>query len=145
MNLNNYAIYNILSGQIIQICAAESIESLSHLITPEQNVLLMPNYVTDTTYYVENDTYVAIPAKPGPYYIFDYTTKTWVQDYNLASTAVIRRRNEQLYASDWTQIPNNPLTPEKQQEWAVYRQELRDVTLQPGYPFNVVWPTQPSS
>jgi hypothetical protein len=31
-----------------------------------------------------------------------------------------------LNESDWTQIPNNPLTPEYSAEWAVYRQELRD-------------------
>lgn len=31
-----------------------------------------------------------------------------------------------LYGSDWTQIPNNPLTPEYSAEWAIYRQELRD-------------------
>lgn len=33
---------------------------------------------------------------------------------------------EFLNACDWTQIPNNPLTPEYSAEWAVYRQELRD-------------------
>ena len=32
----------------------------------------------------------------------------------------------ELANSDWTQIPNNPLTPEYSAEWAVYRQELRD-------------------
>tara|TARA_R110000822_G_scaffold131494_2_gene268495 strand:+ start:818 stop:1045 length:228 start_codon:yes stop_codon:yes gene_type:complete len=31
-----------------------------------------------------------------------------------------------LYESDWTQIPNNPLTPEKSVEWATWRQQLRD-------------------
>ena len=31
-----------------------------------------------------------------------------------------------LSNSDWTQIPNNPLTPEYSNAWAVYRQELRD-------------------
>ena len=31
-----------------------------------------------------------------------------------------------LSDSDWTQIPNNPLTPEYSAEWAVYRQSLRD-------------------
>ena len=31
-----------------------------------------------------------------------------------------------LDGSDWTQIPNNPLTAEYSAEWAVYRQELRD-------------------
>jgi hypothetical protein len=32
----------------------------------------------------------------------------------------------ELSNSDWTQIPNNPLTPEYSAEWAVYRQELRN-------------------
>jgi homogentisate 1,2-dioxygenase len=32
----------------------------------------------------------------------------------------------ELSNSDWTQIPNNPLTLEYSAEWAVYRQELRD-------------------
>ena len=32
----------------------------------------------------------------------------------------------ELANSDWTQIPNNPLTPEYSAEWAVYRQSLRD-------------------
>jgi hypothetical protein len=31
-----------------------------------------------------------------------------------------------LNESDWTQIPNNPLTVEYSAEWAVYRQQLRD-------------------
>jgi hypothetical protein len=52
-------------------------------------------------------------------------------------------RNNLLQQSDWTQIPNGPLTAEQQQAWAVYRQELRDITSQSGYPFNVIWPTPP--
>jgi len=30
-----------------------------------------------------------------------------------------------LYESDWTQIPNSPLTPAKVTEWATWRQSLR--------------------
>jgi hypothetical protein len=48
-------------------------------------------------------------------------------------------RNFLLRNSDWTQIPNNPLTQEKQQEWALYRQKLRDVTNTKPY----VLPTEP--
>jgi len=33
---------------------------------------------------------------------------------------------QMLYESDWTQIPNNPLTPQKSAEWATWRQQLRD-------------------
>jgi hypothetical protein len=53
------------------------------------------------------------------------------------------KRDELLYASDWTQIPNNPLTTQAQEAWATYRQELRDVTAQSGYPFNVTFPIAP--
>ena len=36
-------------------------------------------------------------------------------------------RNEKLTATDWTQIPDNSLTPEKRNEWLFYRQALRDI------------------
>jgi hypothetical protein len=62
----------------------------------------------------------------------------WVLIIDIKNT-----RNLLLYESDWTQIPNNPLTVEQQQAWADYRQQLRDIKSQPGYPNNVIWPTPP--
>jgi hypothetical protein len=41
--------------------------------------------------------------------------------------ALIRIRNRKLYETDWTQLPNSPLTQEQQELWAKYRQELRDL------------------
>ena len=38
-----------------------------------------------------------------------------------------RIRNEMLLVSDWTQLPNAPLTDEEKKEWETYRQELRDL------------------
>jgi hypothetical protein len=49
-------------------------------------------------------------------------------------------RNNELTATDWTQLPDSPLTTAKKAEWAVYRQELRDVTEQEN-PREIVWPT----
>ena len=51
-------------------------------------------------------------------------------------------RNELLFQSDWSQIPDNQLTEQKKSEWITYRQELRDVTLQED-PFNINWPQKP--
>lgn len=88
-------------------------------------------------------------SSPGIYYKYHLASRQWVntateqQAYDLAAQNATLQRNTRLYDSDWTQIPNNPLTSEQQQAWAVYRQELRDITMQPGYPFNVVWPTPP--
>ena len=90
-----------------------------------------------------------LPFSPNPNYSYNINTKQWEdarteqQKYNDAAQPVIFQRDKLLYASDWTQIPNNPLTTEQQQAWAIYRQELRDITTQSGYPFNVIWPTPP--
>lgn len=49
-----------------------------------------------------------------------------------------------LSTSDWTQLPNAPLTDAKKQEWAEYRQSLRNITEQTNYPFEINWPVAPT-
>lgn len=49
-------------------------------------------------------------------------------------------RNNLLTASDWTQVVDAPVD---QAAWAEYRQALRDITSQEGFPHNVVWPVKP--
>ena len=53
-------------------------------------------------------------------------------------------RNRLLAASDWTQLADATLTDEKKAEWATYRQALRDVPTQDGFPNNITWPDEPS-
>lgn len=53
------------------------------------------------------------------------------------------KRNTLLAESDWTQLIDSPLIPEQKTAWANYRQELRDVTTQAGFPWEVTWPTEP--
>jgi len=55
-----------------------------------------------------------------------------------------RKRNKYLTETDWTQVPDSPLTNQKQTEWQVYRQSLRDITSQVD-PFNISWPTPPEN
>jgi hypothetical protein len=49
-------------------------------------------------------------------------------------------RNEKLKESDWTQVIDSPVD---QTVWATYRQALRDVTAQEGFPWTITWPEQP--
>jgi hypothetical protein len=55
----------------------------------------------------------------------------------------IARRNSLLEQSDWTQLPDVPLSSEQKAAWASYRQALRDITDQPGFPDNINWPVAP--
>lgn len=50
------------------------------------------------------------------------------------------QRNKLLADSDWTQLPDSPLTVLDKADWSTYRQQLRDVTLQSD-PFAIVWPS----
>ena len=95
-------------------------------------------------YRADNGTLVDMPAKPGDTYTFNYETKAWEPDPSWAQVVVLTKRLQLLQESDWTQIPNGPLTSAQQTAWATYRQELRDITSQSGYPTNVVWPTPPA-
>ena len=47
--------------------------------------------------------------------------------FNFLWDELVEKRNNKLFASDWTQMPDSPLTAEKKTEWATYRQALRDV------------------
>ena len=50
-------------------------------------------------------------------------------------------RNQLLASSDWTQLPDVPQT--LKDAWATYRQALRDITAQSGFPRDIVWPVAP--
>jgi hypothetical protein len=54
--------------------------------------------------------------------------------------AMRQQRTEKLKDTDWTQVADAPVD---KAAWAAYRQELRDITAQAGFPWNVTWPTQP--
>lgn len=58
--------------------------------------------------------------------------------YDAKAADVRQERNQRLLGSDWTQgkdIPDTVSAP-----WAAYRQALRDVTVQVGFPYDVQWP-----
>ena len=62
----------------------------------------------------------------------------------VTSDSVRGQRNALLAASDWTQLLDAQLETEGLEAWTQYRQLLRDVTTQPGFPQNVTWPTAPA-
>lgn len=72
----------------------------------------------------------------------------WTQVWHLqelpeqqASANIRAERNRRLVDCDWTQLPDAPVD---HIEWATYRQALRDVSSQPGFPWNVEWPPIPA-
>ena len=64
------------------------------------------------------------------------------EEYELPITADQCReaRDILLIQSDWTQVADAPVD---QAAWAAYRQALRDVPEQEGFPESVIWPVRP--
>lgn len=54
--------------------------------------------------------------------------------------SVREQRTQKLKDSDWTQVADAPVD---QAAWATYRQALRDVPSQAGFPWEVQWPVEP--
>lgn len=53
-------------------------------------------------------------------------------------------RRRLLKHSDYTQMDDAPESVKANKEaWKVYRQALRDITLQKGFPLDVIWPEEP--
>lgn len=60
---------------------------------------------------------------------------------NRVAESVRTSRNQKLKETDWTQIPD--CTVDKT-VWKEYRQELRDISTQEGFPHDITWPEEPS-
>ena len=56
------------------------------------------------------------------------------------ATSVRSSRTVMLKDSDWTQVADAPVD---KAAWATYRQALRDVTAQAGFPWTIDWPVAP--
>ena len=60
-----------------------------------------------------------------------------------AATAVRAERDKLLASCDWMAIKAFEAGSAVSAEWAIYRQALRDVTAQEGFPLNVTYPDKP--
>ena len=98
----------------------------------------------DLTHRVENNELVELPPKPFDYSQFNYQTKEWFDPRTTASELEIvqYKRNTLLSESDWIVTRAMDVGTPVPEDWRVYRQALRDITLQPDI-FNIIWPTAP--
>lgn len=121
------AIYDTATGEIRSVVefSPSSIEDALLNIPEGFLAVEVGPEVTPATHYidVENDD---TPAERVP------------EASAEAGDALRVRRDDLLFACDWTQLPDAPLTDAQKAEWRVYRQALRDV------PQMGIWPIPPA-
>jgi len=80
-------------------------------------------------------------AATGEQTIRPYTSEEIAAVTAPPTTEEVRaNRNKLLAASDWTQVADAPVD---QAAWAAYRQALRDIPQQEGFPYSITWPVKP--
>lgn len=96
------------------------------------------------------DYYTQVVTEINPTLVSDEWVQTWQVGAASSERIQILRddaamgirltRNDILRSNDWTQLPDSPADSAT---WGTYRQELRDITNQVGFPTHVIWPTSP--
>lgn len=150
--MKNYIVYDLSSGEIIKsgICSDNDfqIQTFENESIIEGIGDMFSNYVlNETLHEYTNEQKLIKSYKPSYDCKWSNQTFEWIdirtdeQKFIEAETLVKLKRNELLVESDWTQLSDVPLS--NKNEWASYRQQLRDITMQSGYPFDVVFPKPP--
>jgi hypothetical protein len=104
---------------------------------------VQPTFDVATQELVVNDT---LDYKDGAW-LLGWVVKNLTQEQQAVrqqqkAMAVREQRNQKLKDSDWTQLADAPVD---KASWAAYRQELRDISAQPGFPWTVDWPVAPGA
>lgn len=115
-------------------------------------------YLVSLTY-VDGTTEIDAPELDCPLSQYQWVDGAWIlsdqtpqrvldsiaeETRQFAIKEALKKRLDLLSASDWTDTASAPARMgDLYQQWQTYRQSLRDITKQPGYPLNIIWAVPP--
>ena len=136
----NYLLFNE-SGEIISYISCDE----EDIINQRKSYIEASISKEDVrNFYIQNEELIKKPENPYTYGIFNYFTKTWEFDSITARLEIDIHRKQLLQESDWTDTVSAQTRLTNYAEWQTYRQALRDIPTQKGYPTDIVWPTPPT-
>jgi hypothetical protein len=103
-----------------------------------------PEYTEATQYLVRDDqpTYENETWTVG-WTVKDKTPEQIEADTDMKASQIRTERDERLAETDWVTIRATDTGEPVDPLWAAYRQSLRDITSQEGFPWTVTWPEKP--
>lgn len=139
--MKNYIVYNDL-GKILRTGTCLDGD---FLYQAGQDEYVLEGYADPDLYYIVDNAIVELPAKPSENHYFDYSTKQWVFNFELADSKAKHTRDRLLAEGPDRISPVwwSSMTEQEQQAWTFYRQALLDITEQADYPEFIVWPIKP--
>ena len=125
--------------------SVERIGEHSALVTFSENATEVKN--GENTAW-EADAYELVTAwTPTLYARIEADYPAWIAhakdlDYDKAAVEVRKRRDELIGTTDYLVAVDYPITAEKKAAAEAYRQALRDIPEQAGFPYDVIWATR---
>ena len=114
------------------------VQTLNRDAVPHKEVIRLKTE-EDATDPITGEVDQAQVGKPiyGNKWLVGYTAENKPQDQ--AESAVRNKRDQLLKETDWMALSDVTMSS----EMTSYRQALRDITDQTGFPYSVTWPTKP--
>jgi len=153
-----YVGYIASTGQIIRATLPMGQIPEEGTVTPEgltvkyiesTNGLTLGDFITHKYYNSELEAFASKGERPNV--CSTWNGSSWDVNYPQYLDYIREQRNARLIRSDWTQIPDAPLTEEQKAEALIYRQALRDmVGVMAADPDNyqreedIPWPIKPN-
>ena len=125
---NNYCFARNLSADRAAMLGVHKLK----IVTP-------PYFDIATQKRVEKDAVLVEGMWTQVYAVEDMSPEDGNQRYDERATKARTLRDVWLAETDWTALSDRTMKP----EMAAYRQALRDVTNQEGFPYAVDWPIKP--
>lgn len=73
-----------------------------------------------------------------------YNGEVTVEDIPMTADEARAQRDKLLAETDWTQVLDAPIDAATREAYRAYRQALRDLPEQEGFPGTITWPEMPS-
>lgn len=125
--------YNIETGEISRVLLLP----IHHNYQPSKGFDFIDGDYPDDRYYIIDGVAVERPIEE---ILEESSSDSLMSDEQVAERDNRHLRDLLLAQSDWTQLPDAPVDA---QAWSEYRQKLRDVPQQDGFPMEIDWPAQP--
>lgn len=143
--MSNYILIDNVSRLEVSRMAAEGditpIDNITFIEVDNSAIHVGGTYYLDPSNNIKNS---GLP--PKPHYYFDPLEEQWKPDISQLSVSARTSRDRALQLSDWTDTlsAKSRLGDSLYIQWQEYRQALRDITAQEGFPENIIWPEAPN-
>lgn len=98
--------------------------------------------------YTYDEYFLSMTDRSGLEKIVQDNAEVWLayakqQETEQQAQTIRSKRDKLLSDTDWTQTDDAPVSTDGREAMRQYRQKLRDITAQSGFPSSVKWPEKP--